>query len=131
MAGSFTAFLDNALLNHVFGGVPYSAPTLYLGLFTSTPGVQPTTEVSNVGTGYVRMPVSAPFTVTGNQAANSITVEWPTASGAGYGTLTQVAIFDAAAGGNMLAWGDLTATRTVLAGDIARFTAGQLTVGLS
>lgn len=127
MAGSFSDYLENAVLGHVFGATPYTAPALYVGLFTATPSdTGGGTEVA--GNGYVRMP--ATFTVTANQAANNTTVEWPTATGPGWGTLTQMAVFDALTGGNMLAWGDLTASRTVLAGDIARFTAGQLVVTL-
>jgi len=127
MAGSFTNFLENAVLGHVFGGTPYTPPSLYVGLFTATPSeAGGGTEVA--GNSYVRMP--AAFTVSGNQAVNTATVEWPTASGSGWGALTQMAVFDALTGGNMLAWGDLTNPRTVLAGDIARFTAGQLTITL-
>jgi hypothetical protein len=127
VAGSFTDYLENKALGHIFGGVPYTAPSLYVGLFTAPPDdTGGGTEVA--GNGYVR--VAATFTATGNVAANNVTVEWPTATGPGWGALTHMAVFDALTGGNMLAWGDLTNPRTILAGDIARFTINQLTITL-
>lgn len=124
---SFTNYLENKVLGHVFGGVPYTAPSLYIGLFTAAPGeTGGGTEVS--GNAYVRKAVTC--SVTGNVASNSATVEWPTATGTGWGTLTHLAIFDAASAGNMLAYAPLTFARDILAGDVFRIPTGNLTIDL-
>ena len=96
---SFSNFLETEILDHVFGGNAYSAPgTLYVGLFTAAPSdTGGGTEVS--GGGYARQ--SAAFTVSGNEATNSASIEYPTAT-ASYGTVTHVGIFDAASAGDML-----------------------------
>ena len=63
---SLTNFLETEVLDHVFGGNAYTAPTtLYFALFTAAPSdTGGGTEVS--GTNYTR--VSGAFTVSGNTA---------------------------------------------------------------
>lgn len=124
---SFSNFLENKVLLHVFGATPYTAPaTLYVGLFTSNPGeAGGGTEVS--GGSYARQ--TAAFTVAANLASNTAAVEFPTAS-ASWGTITYAAIFDAASGGNMLAYGALTASKTIATGDVFRIPAGDYDITL-
>lgn len=129
---SFTNYLENQLLGHTFGGTTFTKPaTLRLALFTAAPGeAGGGTEVSTTGTGYARQ--AASFTVTsGNPstATTSASIEFPTAT-ADYGTVTHVAIFDAATGGNMLAFSALATSKTITTGDIFRITAGNLTFTL-
>lgn len=124
---SFTNYLETEILDHVFGGAAYSAPgTLYVGLFTSAPGeAGGGVEVS--GGGYVRQ--SAAFTVTGNTASNNASIEYPTAT-ASYGTVTHVGIFDAASGGNLMAYASLTASKAIDTGDVFRIPTGDLDITL-
>jgi hypothetical protein len=124
---SFSNFLENKVLEHVFGGVAYSAPaTLYVGLFTSNPGETGSgTEVS--GGSYARQTIA--FTVTASQASNTAAVEFPTAT-ASWGTVSHAAIFDAVSGGNMLAYGALTASKTIDGGDVFRIPAGDFDIDL-
>lgn len=126
---SFTNFLETEILDHVFGGNAYSAPgTLYVGLFTAAPDdTGGGTEVSTSGTGYARQ--SAAFTVTGNTASNSASIEYPTAT-ASYGTVTHVGIFDAASAGNLMAYASLTASKAIDTGDVFRIPTGDLDVTL-
>ena len=58
MPGAVSDYLENALLNHVFRGVAYTAPTaIYLALYTSDPTDANTgTEVSSGG--YARQQVT-------------------------------------------------------------------------
>jgi hypothetical protein len=98
----------------------------YIGLFT----VAPTdsgggTEVSGVS--YVREAVT--FTVTGDTASNSAAVEWPVAGGS-WGTITDVAIFDAVTAGNMIGYAALTNAKTIATGDVFRIPLGDLDVTL-
>lgn len=124
---SFSNYLENKVMLHVFGGTSYTAPaTLYVALYTSDPGEGDTgTEVS--GGSYARQ--SAAFTITGNAAANTAAIEFPTAS-ASWGTVTYVGIRDASSGGNLLASGALTTSKTISSGDVFRIPAGDLDITL-
>jgi hypothetical protein len=124
---SFSNYLENKVLDHVFGGVAYTAPaTLYVGLFTSSPGETGSgTEVS--GGSYARQTIA--FTVTGSQASNTAAVEFPTAT-ASWGTVTFAAIYDALSGGNLLAYGALTTSKTIDNGDVFRIPAGDFDINL-
>ncbi len=124
---SFSNYLENKVLGHVFGAVAYTAPaTLYVGLFTSDPGETGSgTEVS--GGSYARQTIA--FTVTGSQASNTAAVEFPTAT-ASWGTITYAAIYDAVSGGNLLAYGALTTSKTIDNGDVFRIPAGDFDINL-
>jgi hypothetical protein len=135
---SFSDYLEDKVLNHVFGGTSYTAPsTLYVGVFTSSASDSgPGTEVS--GGSYARQSVA--MTVSGTsptQAVNSAAVEFPEAT-ASWGTVTYAGIFDASTSGNLLAWAQLTdpadfttpLPKTIGIGDVLRLSAGNLKVTL-
>lgn len=124
---SFSNYLENKVLDHVFGGTAYTAPTtLYVGLFTSDPGETGSgTEVS--GGSYARQTIT--FTVTGSQASSSAAVEFPTAT-ASWGTITYAAVYDAVSGGNLLASGALTTSKTIDSGDVFRIPSGDFDIDL-
>lgn len=130
MAGSFTDYLEDKILKHVFTNTSYTSPTtVYVGLFTVAPSdTGGGTEVS--GGSYARK--SASFTVsgTGTLATNSAAVEFDTATGT-WGTVVAMAIFDASTAGNMLAWADLTTSKSISSGDVLRIPAGDLDITLS
>lgn len=124
---SFSNFLETEILDHVFGGNAYTAPaTLYLALYTAAPSdTGGGTEVS--GASYARQ--SAAMTVSGDTATTSASVEFPAAGGS-WGTVTHVGVFDALSGGNLLAYGALTASKAIDTGDIFRIPAGSLDITL-
>jgi hypothetical protein len=130
MAGSFTDYLEDKILKHVFTNVAYTSPTtLYVGLFTTAPtDAGGGTEIT--GMGYARK--TAAFTVsgTGTLATNTSAIDFDAATGT-WGTIVAIAIFDALTTGNMIAWADLTANKTIATGDILRIPAGDLDVTLS
>lgn len=102
----------------------------FVALFTAAPSDSGGgTEVSTGG--YTRKSVtfnaaSSP----GGTTSNSGVVTW-TASGANYGTVTHVGIFDASTAGNLLWHGALSASKTVNDGDTIQFAAGNLTLTLA
>ncbi|REJ61262.1 MAG: hypothetical protein DWQ28_13085 [Proteobacteria bacterium] len=135
---SFTNYLEDKVLKHVFGGSAYTAPsTLYVGLFTAEPGeAGGGTEVS--GNGYARQSVA--MSVSGNsptEADNDANIEFPAATG-NQGTISHAGVFDAATGGNLLAYAaisdptdlDTALTKTVTSGDVFRIAAGNLKIRL-
>jgi len=130
MAG-FSDYLEDKVLDHVFGGSAYTAPaTLYVALYTVAPtDTGGGTEVT--GGSYARQ--TSTFTVSGTDpttATNAAAIEYPTATG-DYGTVVAVGILDALSGGNLLAYADLTTSKIVSTGDVFRFDAGDLDITLA
>lgn len=125
---SFTNDAETLVLTWVFTTGTAARPTeWHLGLFTAAPGeAGGGTELS--GGGYARQSVA--FTVSGNLATNSGNVEFDAATGA-WGTVTHVAVFDAATSGNMLAYATLDASKVIATGDIFRVPAGDFDLTLT
>ncbi len=124
----FSNYLANEILDDVFSGNAYTVPgTFYLALYTATPSASGGgTEVS--GGAYARQTVA--FTTTAQTSSNTAAVEYPTAT-ASYGTVTSVGVFDASSGGNLLAFGNLSASKTISTGDVLRIPAGDLDITLA
>ena len=124
---SFSDFLENELLDHVFNNAAYTAPaTIYLGLYTTAPtDAGGGTEVS--GGGYARQAVA--FTTSSGGAISNSAAESFTASGANFGTVVAVGLFDAASAGNLLAWDAITSA-VVNDGDTINFAIGDIDITL-
>lgn len=130
MAG-FSDYLETKVLDHVFGGTAYTAPTtLYVALFTAAPtDTGGGTEVNTSGTAYARQTIA--FTTSGGTTSNTSAVEYSTATGSGFGTVVAMGIFDASTSGNLLAYGSLTTSKSVSAGDVFRFNASAIDITLT
>jgi hypothetical protein len=131
----FTTYLNNALLNEVFGGTTYTPPeTLYIGLSTTTPTTSGNNITEPSGNGYARVAVAnntANWSVASNgQTKNGTAISFPVATGS-WGTVTYFFIADAESGGNILGYGALTTAQTVANGDTLTFAPNSLTITLS
>lgn len=129
MAG-FTNYSEDLVLDWLLTNASATRPTAwYVALYTVAPGeTGGGTEVS--GGSYARTAVT--FTVSGTApttASNSAAVEFPTATGS-WGTIVAAGIFDASTSGNLLAYADLTTSKTVDSGDVLRFNTGEIDVTL-
>jgi len=132
--GSFGDFLENELLDHVFGAAAYAAPaTLYMALSTADPLDDGSGLNEPVGGAYARASVTNDLTewpaAAAGSKSNANQITFPTAT-ALWGTVTHFAIMDAASGGNMLAHGSLTTPKTIDPGDTASFAASDVTITL-
>ena len=130
---SFSDYTENLVLNWLLTTNSATRPTAwYVGLFTAAPSdTGGGTEVS--GNAYDRK-VTGTISVSGTSpttATNAAAIEFAAASGGNWGTVTHAAIFDAATGGNMLAWAPLTTSRTINDGDVFRIPASSLNVTLT
>ena len=126
---SFTNFLETEILDHVFAGAAYTAPTTkYLALFTALADGEAGSVTEVTGGGYARQTVA--FTTSGNTTSNNAAVEYPTAT-ANYGTVTHVAVFDASSSGNMMAYAALSSNKTIETGDVFRVPSGDLDITLN
>jgi hypothetical protein len=129
--GSFSNYLENKLLDHLFGKASYTSPTIYVGLSTADPLDDGSGLAEPSGNGYARVQTAA---ADWNAAVNGLIdnandITFPQATGS-WGTITHFALFDAATGGNMLAHGALSQSKAINNGDTAKFAAGALDVSL-
>ena len=129
--GSFSDYWENKILNHLFDGTPYSAPTIYIALSTADPGDTGATMAEPSGGSYARITTATTDwdTATTGATANTNELAFPEATGS-WGTCTHFALFDASSNGNMCAHGALTVAKTIGTGDTAKFAVGDLDVTL-
>lgn len=132
---SFTDFLENELLDHVWGAAAFTAPvTTFIGLSTTTPADDGTniTEPPG-GAAYARVSKTNNLTnwpaAVGGLKENGTPVDFAQATGA-WGTVTHFFIADALSGGNILASGVLTTPKTIDNGDTASFAVGDIDITL-
>lgn len=132
---AFSATLANEILDHTLGTGAYTMPTdVYLALFTTNPTAADTgTEVALLNgldpTGYGREVIT--FNAAASQEAdNDGDVEFGPALFA-WGTVTHVALYDAATAGNMLYFGELTTPKTVGVGDSLKLADLGMTITLT
>lgn len=125
---AFSNYLSNEILDHVFSGNAFTAPSnYYVALYTVAPTASGGgTEVT--GGGYVRK--AATFTTSATQSTNQSAVEFPTATAA-YGNVVAAAVLDASSGGNLLAFANLTAAKNIAIGDVLRIPANDLDINLA
>ena len=124
---SFSNTFETTVLTWVFTTGSATRPTAWhIALYTGAPDdTGGGTEVS--GGGYGRQAVT--FTISGNTASNNAAIEWDTAT-ASFGTVTHVGVFDAASGGNLIAYAALTTSKTIDTGDVFRLPSGDLDITL-
>lgn len=131
---SFGNYLENELLDHVWGNAAYAAPaTLYLALSTTDPTDDGSGITEPSGGSYARLGVANNLTnwpaAVGGSKSNGADFTFITAT-ASWGVISHMAIFDAAVGGNMLAHAALTSSKTIDNGDTVIFETGNLTLTL-
>lgn len=125
--GSKTNYLEDKVLEHVLRNVAYTSPaTVYLALFTANPtDAAGGTEVT--GGSYARQSIAFAAPSPSGTIKNSALVTFPVAS-ADWGTITGFAIFDASTVGNMLYWGALAASKSILTADQIKFAADSVVI---
>jgi len=128
-----TNYLELEVLDHILGKGTrdFTSPAnLFVGLFTAVSDgeTESVTEVS--GFDYARTAVD--FNPASNgSATNNGAVTFPTANGGNWGQITDAGIYDAATGGNLLFYGELSVAKTVTDGDTFQIADGQLTISLA
>ena len=136
MAGSKSDVYEVDILKAVTGQATTILTTTpitpYVALYTTAPTDSTAgTEVTTAGgTLYARTSSAGKWAApAAGSVANNATITFPTA-GASWGTVVAFAITDnaTAGAGNVLMWGDLTASKAIGIGDIAEFAASGLTL---
>ncbi|HBH37612.1 MAG TPA: hypothetical protein DDX06_04425 [Curvibacter sp.] len=140
-ATDMSDYLENKLIDHVFRGQAYTAPsTIYFALFTSSCSDSAGgTEVT--GGSYARASLAASLANwAGTQSAGSTVASSGTSGttsnngvvtfatpSAGWGTVTHLGIYDAVSSGNLLICRALTVSKTINSGDTVTFPAASFT----
>lgn len=133
--GSFTNFLEDELLDHVFNASYSPAATVYLCLCTSDPTDAATgasmNECANQYS-YARTAITFAAASSG-RVTQSGAVNFPQASGGGWGTVSHWAIADTNSygSGNVLAYGAFSASKAINDGDTPSVADGQVYVEFS
>jgi len=117
MSGSISDYLENELLDHVFGNGAYSVPThIYIALSTADPTDDASGLAEPSGNNYARKAHDTWNTAASRALTNDGAITFNQASGS-WGEITHYAIFDALTDGNMLAHGALSTSKTVVSGN--------------
>ena len=130
--------LEQRVIDHVLNaGTEFtlaSTASVYVALFTdATTDAGGGTECT--GTNYARVTVTADFStmtgVTDGNTTNLSEIAFAQASDATWGTITNLAIYDAATIGNMLYHGALDSSKVIDTNDTFKIAIGDLSVTLS
>ena len=130
-------YLANKILDAVFNGTSYTAPSTYVALWTAdlTFASNGSTSGEVSGNGYARKQVNndgstAPYwtTATAGTLENHDDINFPTPTGS-WGTVTAMMIADASTAGNMLFF-DNNISDTPQSGDEVKYAAGDLDISL-
>jgi hypothetical protein len=122
----FSNYLTNKLLNHVFLGENYTAPSqFYLSFHTSNSGDNfAGAEVSSPS--YSR--VLASFEMEGNRIVKNTDLILSSTADEDWEEIYSVCLYDKQTGGNRLAWGNLSTPVVIVNGKAAAIAAGALKI---
>jgi hypothetical protein len=129
---NLSSYAERKILDHLFKNTSYTSPNAYIALFTNDPSDSASgTEVS--GNGYARVQIDTVMsTATTGSDNSSITngsnITFAAASGGAFGTITHIGIFDALTTGNLIAHGELAASKVISDGDTFQIQTGNLTI---
>lgn len=129
--GSLSNYVEDEILDHVLKTADWAQPTnLYLGLSTADP-TDDASGIAEPGSGaYARVQHNTWDVASSRATENTGTISFPEATG-NWGTITHFMIMDASSGGNMIAHGALSASKTIGAGDNASFQDGAIDVSFN
>lgn len=128
-AGDIFTHLANELLDHVFGNGVYTAPTIYIGLSTTTPADAGTGITEPSGNNYARKAHASWGAASGGATDNTGAITFATPSGS-WGLITHCVIMDALSAGNPLLYGTVP-NQTPDNGDTVEFPDGDLDITMS
>lgn len=127
--GSISDFLENELLDHIFGASYAPPATVYVGLSTADPLDDAGGLAEPSGNGYARKAIAFSAAAS-RKVENSGLITFDEATGS-WGTITHYALFDAVSAGNMMAHGSLATQKQVVSGNTPSIAAQEVDVEFS
>lgn len=138
MAGNLSNYAEGKILEHSVGKTSWTMPTIQIALFSTLP-TDTTSPTSGVfsgelsGGGYARAanPTWGTVSSTGSAStiSNTTAVSFAAAT-ANWSAVVAVGLVDSESPPNLIWWGPLTASKTVLSGETFQFGVGALTLSL-
>ena len=127
----FSDYWENEILDHLFGKGTYTPKTIYVALSAADPGDDGSGVVEPTGGSYARVETSSADWTDASDGCigNADMIQFSQAADS-WGAITHFALYDALAGGHLLACGPLASALPVVAGDLVRFAPGDLNVTL-
>lgn len=141
---NLTNYAENQIVDAVLRGQALGAPgTWHIALATAVADAEAGSFTECAGTGYAREAVTASLAAwsgtqsvasttassgTGGRSSNNAIIDYGTAGGADWGTITHVVFMDAGSGGNAWMIVALAASKVVNNGDPVSFPANALGV---
>lgn len=126
---SLSNYAENAVLKHVFGETAFTQPDIWVGLSKADPG-EDGTGISEPANGYSRVNATSWSTAASRAISNSAEITFPEMT-ASDGTATHFIVMDASTGGNMLAYGALTASKSLDSGINPKFDIGDFEINFA
>jgi hypothetical protein len=130
MAGNLALYAENKVLELLVGKTAFSTPTAYVGLFTSLPDENGAGGTEASAGNYARKSTAGADWASASAGAitNTNDITFVECASANWGTIVGFGIWDAASGGNMIAWADLDQSKNVTIGDTFKFAAGDIDI---
>jgi len=127
-SNAFSDYLENKVLDHVFGSTAMTQPTRYLALLTAA-ATDSTGGTEVIGAWYSRKAITF-GAASGGTISNNNTLDFGTVSGSAV-TITHWAILDAVTGGNVLTYGDFGGGQTASVGNNVSVQSGTVSISLN
>jgi len=125
--GALTDAGENLALNWLCGRTATQPTTLYLALETTDTATDSSAGTEVTGGSYSRKSITFGSAASGGSISNTADIVF---TGMPAATVKAGAVYDAPTGGNRLWYGNLTANKTLNAGDTFTVSAGSLTLSL-
>jgi hypothetical protein len=135
-----TTYTEDKILDEYFGKQSYTVPsTIYAGICTGCTSAGVVTGEPTIGSyGYTRVAVTnSDISTTWGAASSGVkanansTIQFGTVTGTAWGTLTVLFFSDAASGGNILWYGNLTSSLVTAVGMTPYIAANNLTITIT
>ena len=124
---STSTYLGNQVLDSIFNNDSFAVTTVYVSLHTGDPGTTGASESTGGAGPYARQAGS--WTAAASKSvSNDTAINF---TGMPASTVTHAGLWDAVSGGNFLAGGALTVSRTLAAGATGQFAIGALVVNFT
>lgn len=122
----YSVYSRNKVNELLHGKTAFTLPQAFIGVSTTTPTATDTNVTEPVGNSYARATTTgATWTASAAGAIDSASaITFPTATAAGWGTVTHIVAYDALTGGNLLWFASITA-QAVAAGVTVTIPAGS------
>lgn len=127
-----TTYFLNLVSGNVFGSkkIPAVPEKYYLGLSSASPALDGTGVVEpGAGTGYARVELTSLSAPVNGVVTNSAAIDFAEST-AEWGTMTHFVVYDALTDGNLLMYGELSASRRVEAATIMTIKLGSLNLSV-